>query len=101
MRKYYPEIEYIEINIQSDHLYMVLSFSPKYSISQVIGIIKQNTGKAMKEEFDFIKERYYGRGGLWSVGYFALTIGLDEQMIINYVKYQEKEDSGRSKIALS
>lgn len=100
VRKYYPEIEYIERNIQLDHVHMVLSFPPKYSISQVVGIIKQNTGKAMKDEFDFIKKRYYGRGGLWSVGYFASTVGLDEQMIRNYVKYQEKEDSGRSKIAL-
>lgn len=64
MRKYYPEIEYIEINIQTDQLHMVLSFPPRYSISQVMGITKQNTGKVMKEEFDFIKKKYYGRGGL-------------------------------------
>ena len=43
---------------------MVLSFPPRYSISQVMGITKQNTGKVMKEEFDFIKKKYYGRGGL-------------------------------------
>lgn len=69
---------------------MVLSFPPRYSISQVMGITKQNTGKVMKEEFDFIKKKYYGRGGLQSVGYFASIIGFDEQMIINYVKYQQK-----------
>lgn len=100
IRKYYPEIEYIERNVQIDHVHMVLSFPPKYSISQVIGIIKRNTGKALKDEFDFLKKTYYGRGGIWSIGYFASTIGLDEEMIKRYVKYQEKEDLGQSKIVV-
>jgi len=100
IRKYYPEIEYVERNIQPDHVHMVLSFPPKYSISEVVGIIKQNTGKAMKDEFEFLRKRYYGRGGLWSVGYFASTIGLDEDKIRKYVRYQEREDTGQSSIAL-
>jgi len=99
IRKHYPEIEYIERNIQFDHVHLVLSFPPKYSGAKVVGIIKQNTGKALKDKFDFIKRRYYGRGGMWSVGYFISTVGLDEAMIKNYVKYQQKEDSGQAKLA--
>lgn len=98
IRKHYPEIEYIERNIQKDHVHLVLSFPPKYSGSKVVGIIKQNTGRALREKFDFIKKRYYGRGGMWSVGYFFSTVGLDEEMIKNYVKYQEKEDSGQARL---
>lgn len=100
VRKYYPEIEYIERNIQPDHVHLVLSFPPKYSIAQVVQIIKSNTGKALKEKFKFLQDRYYGRGGVWSVGYFVSTVGLDEAMIKRYVKYQSEEDLGQAKLAL-
>ena len=100
VRRYYPEVEYVERNIQPDHVHLVVSFPPKFSIAQVVGIIKQNTGKAMKDKFTFLKERYSGRGGIWSVGYFASTIGLDEEMIKRYVRYQTKEDFGQAKLAL-
>lgn len=100
VRKYYPEFEYVEVNIRPDHVHLVLSFPPKYSVAEVVGIIKQNTGKALKEKFDFLKQRYYGRGGIWSVGYFVSTVGLNETAIRNYVKYQEKEDLGQAQLAM-
>ena len=100
VRKYYPEIEYIERNIQLDHVHMVLSFPPADSIPMVVGTIKRNTGKALKDKFDFLKRTYYVRGGIWSVGYFVSTVGLDEEMIKKYVRYQEKEDLGQVKLVL-
>jgi putative transposase len=100
IQKRYPEIEYLERNIQSDYVHIVISFPPKYSIAKVVQIIKQNTGKALWEKFEFIRKRYWGRGGIWSVGYFVSTVGLDEQTIMRYVKYQEKEDLGQAKLAL-
>ena len=98
VRKYYPEIEYIERNVLEDHIHVVVSFPPKYSIAKVIQIIKQNTAKALKKKFDFLKERYYGTEGIWSIGYFVSTVGLDEKMIKEYVRYQEKEDLGQAKL---
>ncbi|NQT80695.1 MAG: IS200/IS605 family transposase [Candidatus Aminicenantes bacterium] len=100
VRKNYPEIEYVQRNIQPDHVHLVLSFPPKYSIAKVVQIIKSNTGKAMWEKFDFLRKRYYGRGGIWSAGYFVSTVGLDEKLIEKYVRYQEKEDLGQAKLAL-
>jgi putative transposase len=100
IRKYYPDIEYIERNIQPDHVHLVISFPPRYSIADVIRILKTNTSRGLKGKFEFLRKRYYGRGGMWSVGYFASTVGLDEQMIKRYVKYQEKEDLGQAKLAL-
>jgi putative transposase len=64
----------------------------------VVQILKQNTSRELKEKFDFLKQRYYGAGGIWSVGYFVSTVGLDENMIRNYVRYQEKEDLGQAKL---
>ncbi|MBW1936745.1 MAG: IS200/IS605 family transposase [Deltaproteobacteria bacterium] len=100
IRKVYPEIEYVQRNIQPDHVHIVLSFPPRYSIAKVVQIIKSNTGKAMREKFDFLRKRYYGRGGIWSAGYFVSTVGLDEKLIERYVRYQEKEDLGQAKLAL-
>ena len=99
VRKRYPEIEYRERSIQEDHVHLVLSIPPKMSISKVVQVIKSNTGKALRDKFKFIRERYYGRGGMWSVGYFVSTVGLDEAMIKRYVRYQEKEDLGQAKLA--
>ncbi len=99
IRKNYPEIDYIERNIQPDHVHLVVSFPPKYSIAQVVQIIKQNTGRALKDKFEFLRQRYYGRGGIWSAGYFVSTVGLDEEMIKRYVRYQEQEDLGQAKLA--
>jgi putative transposase len=100
IRKNYPEVEYIERKVQPDHIHIVISFPPKYSIAQVVQIIKQNTGKALKEKFEFLRQRYYGRGGIWSSGYFVSTVGLDEETIRRYVRYQEQEDLGQAKLEL-
>ena len=99
IRKIYPDIEYVQRNIQPDHVHVVLNFPPRYSIAKVVQIIKSNTGKAMWEKFEFLRKRYYGRGGIWSAGYFVSTVGLDEKMIERYVRYQEKEDLGQAKLA--
>ena len=101
VRKRYPEIEYIERNIQPDDVHIVVNFPPKYSIAQVVQIMKQKTGKALRDRFEFLRERYYGRGGIWSAGYFVSTVGLDEETIKRYVRYQEQEDLGQAKLALS
>ena len=99
VRKWYPEIEYEARNIRTDHIHLVLSFPPKYSIAQVVRILKQNTSRGLKEKFAYLKKRYYGRDGIWSVGYFVSTVGLDEETIRRYVKYQTKEDLGQAKLA--
>jgi len=99
VRRSHPEIEYVERNIQPDHVHIVVSFPPKYSIASVVQIIKTNTGKALRDKFEFLRDRYYGRGGIWSVGYFVSTVGLDEETIRCYVQHQEEEDLGQAKLA--
>jgi putative transposase len=100
VRKRYPEIEYLERNIRPDHIHIVVSFPPKYSIAKVVQIIKQNTGKALSKKYEYIRKRYYGAGGMWSAGYFVSTVGLDEKTILEYVRHQEREDLGQAKLAL-
>ncbi len=99
VRKYYPEIEYIERNIQPDHIHIIVSFPPRYSIAKVVNVIKSNTSKGLYEKFKFLQERYHGRVGIWSIGYYVSTVGLDEATIKRYVQHQEKEDLGQAELA--
>ena len=58
VRKHYPEIEYVERNVQPDHVHLVVSFPPKYSIAKVVQILKADTGRALREQFAFLRRRY-------------------------------------------
>jgi putative transposase len=99
VRKYYPEIEYVERNIQPDHIHIIVSFPPRYSIAKVVQLIKSNTSKGLYDKFKFLRERYRGCGGIWSIGYYVSTVGLDETTIKRYVQHQEKEDLGQAELA--
>ena len=56
IREHYPEVEYIEINVQAGYVHRVVSFPPKYSIEKIVQIIKTNTSKEIFEKFKFLKE---------------------------------------------
>ena len=100
IRKHYPDIEYTETSIQPDHVHLVMIIPPKYSISTIVQTIKQHTAKSLREKFEFMKYVFYGRGGIWSIGYFVSTIGLDEKTVQDYVRRQEREDLGQAKLEL-
>lgn len=97
VRKHYPEIEFLERSIQVDHIHLLVSFPPKYSVAKVVGILKQNTGTALMKKFDFLRQRYRDLRSIWSPGYFAVTVGADEKIIRRYIMFQEKEDLGQTK----
>ena len=81
----------MEGNVQTDHIHLVLSFPPKYSISEVVGFLK---GKSAIKIFDMhaeLKKRYWGRH-FWAKGYCVSTVGLDEEQIRKYVRWQLKKD---------
>ena len=74
-----------------DHVHMVLSIPPKYSVSMLIGFLKGKTAIKLHQEFAGHARNYYGKH-FWSRGYFVSTVGLDENKIRKYVKNQENED---------
>ena len=81
----WKKVEILEGSVQEDHLHLVLSFTPKYSISEVVGFLK---GKSTIKIFDInseLKKRYWGRH-FWARGYCVSTIGLDEEQIRKYVR---------------
>jgi putative transposase len=76
--KYYPEIDIVEVNIDKDHMHVLLSIPPQMSVSQAVNVLKTNTGKAMRKKFSFLSKVCWGSGGNWSIGYFVSTDGINE-----------------------
>ena len=100
IRQLYPDIEIREVNHDKDHVHLLLSIPPKMSVSELVRLIKTNTGKALREKFAFLEKVYYGVSGVWSDGYFVSTVGVNEKTIANYVRLQGQEDSGQAKLEL-
>ena len=96
----HPEIEVIEVNTDKDHIHLMVSIAPKMSVSEAVRILKSNTARMMTKKFPFIRQVYDGEMSLWSIGYFASTVGLNERTIQAYIENQGKEDSGQAELEL-
>ena len=101
VKDYYPEIDILKINHDVDHIHVLVVIPPKFSVSQVVRIIKSNTSKDLKKKFPFLKDVYWGTDGIWSDGYFVSTVGINETIIARYIENQGKEDSGQAELVLS
>ena len=100
IRKHHPDWEYIEIGTDGDHVHLHMVIPPKYAVSKVVNILKSNTATRLKEKFEFLEKVYWDGGGIWSTGFFVSTVGVDEEIIRNYVAMQGKEDSGQAELEL-
>jgi len=95
---FHPEIEILEVNTDLDHIHLVMSIPPKFSVSHVVSMVKANTGATMRKRFPFLDKVYWGVEGIWSIGYFVSTTGINEATIRKYVQRQGEEDSGQAKL---
>ena len=87
----WKKLEILEMNVQEDHVHLVLSIPPKHSVAEVIGFLKGKCAIKMFDRHLDLKKRYWGRH-FWAKGYCVSTVGLDEDKIRKYVKWQRKKD---------
>ena len=92
------DTQLIEFNIMKDHIHMIVRIPPKYAVSDVIKKIKGITSLNLRKKFDWLKKVYWKEGVVWSPGYFVSTIGIDEKVIIKYVKWQQRQDLGQARL---
>jgi len=97
-RRIFPDIEIIKANTDKDHVHLLVSIPPKYSVAEVVRHLKGRSAHAMRVKFPFLEKVYYGTDGLWSDGYFVSTIDINEEIIKKYIENQGKEDSGQVKL---
>ena len=100
IRKYKPDLEYIEIGMDKDHVHLHMIIPPKYSVSEIVNQIKSNVSRDMKKRFEFLADVYWGTDSVWSTGFFVSTVGINEETIRKYVQMQGKEDSGQAELEL-
>ena len=85
------QVEVIEANVQADHVHVILSIAPKYSVSSIMGYLKGKLALRVFATYPAVKKRLWG-GKLWSRGYCVSTVGIDEDKVRKYVRWQETRD---------
>ena len=84
------EIE--ELKVMRDHVHLVVIVPPKVSISELMGVLKGKTAIGLFKSYKNLRKKPYWGNHFWSRGYCVTTIGLDEEKIRRYVKYQENKE---------
>ncbi len=82
----------IEGHMVQDHVHMLISIPPKYSVSEVIGYIKGKSAISVARQFGGRKKNFNGER-LWARGYAVSTVGFETEKIRAYIKNQEQLDS--------
>ena len=90
--KKYPTLWIENINTNDDHVHLQIEISPNIAISDAVCKLKAVSSRYLRSKFKFIREIYLEKDGIWSVGYFSSTIGLNETQIRKYIDWQGKKD---------
>ena len=86
------DVEVWELSVQADHVHLVCSIPPKVSVSQFMGLLKGKLAIKLFRSYPKLRQKPYWGKHFWSRGYFVSTVGVDEEMIRRYVRYQEEQD---------
>ena len=83
------DVELLEGKAMPDHVHMLLSVPPRYSIAMTVGYLKGKSAIRIHREIMRTKGTLFGRT-FWARGYCVSTVGLDEAMIREYIRNQEE-----------
>ena len=95
-----PGVEIEEIGFDKDHVHFVMVIPPKYSISDVMAQMKSQSASALRSRYKWLSRVYFKENIVWSTGYFVSSVGANEEIIKNYVKYQGQRDLGQLRLEL-
>ena len=88
----WKRVEILELNVMEDHVHIIVSIPPKVSVSELMGILKGKTAIKLFKSYPGLKSKPYWGNHFWSRGYCVSTVGLNEDMIRKYIKYQEETE---------
>ncbi len=87
----YKQVEIIEAEACKDHIHMLVSIPPKYSVSQIMGYLKGKSSLMIFEKYANMKYKY-GNRHFWCRGYYVDTVGRNKKVIAEYIRNQLQED---------
>jgi putative transposase len=82
-----------EGHLLADHVHMMISIPPKYSVSSVVGFIKGKSAIHLARVYGEQKQNYTGQS-FWARGYFVSTVGRDEATIRDYIRTRSRKTNG-------
>lgn len=88
-----------EGHLMRDHVHICLSIPPKFAVSNVVGYLKGKSAISIAKNFRG-RQRNFNGENFWARVYFVSTVGLDENMVIDYIINQKKEDEHRDQLKL-
>ena len=88
------------MNIQPEHVHLIAMIPPKKSVSDMMGILKGRSAIRIFKNFQYLKRKPYWGNHFWAPGYCVDTVGLNEEMIRKYVKFQEKRERHEEQLKL-
>lgn len=92
-------VEIIEAQACPDHIHMMISIPPKYSVSQIMGYLKGKSGLMIFDRHANLKYKY-GNRHFWARGYFVDTVGRNKKAIKAYIQNQLEEDKMSDQISI-
>ncbi len=90
--KKYPTLWIEAVNGDEDHVHLQIEIPPNIAVSDAVGILKNLSSQHLRKTFKFIREMYLDKDGIWSVGYFSSSVGLNEEQVKRYIEWQGKQD---------
>ena len=92
-------VEIIEAELCPDHVHMLISIPPKYSVSQIMGYLKGKSSLMIFDRHANLKYKY-GNRHFWARGYYVDTVGRNNKQIQEYIKHQLDEDQIADQMSL-
>lgn len=93
-------VEVLNAEACPDHIHMLLSIPPKYSVSKFMGYLKGESSTMLYEQFGELKYKYRNRE-FWCKGYYVDTVGKNEARISEYISKQLEEDKMGDQLTMS
>ncbi|TVP10156.1 transposase [Shewanella sp. KCT] len=78
-----------ELNVQIDHVHLVIKVPPKLSISKLMGALKGKIALKICSKYPYLRKNKLWGNHFWQRGYFVDTVGINEEVIRRYVRHQE------------
>ncbi len=95
----YKGVEILEAEACKDHIHMLVSIPPKYSVSQIMGYLKGKSSLMIFEKYANMKYKY-GNRHFWCRGYYVDTVGRNKKAIEQYIRNQLQEDCSEDQLTM-
>lgn len=95
---YQKECRIEEGCLVKDHVHMLISIPPKYSVSTIVGFLKGKSAMHIARQFGNVRRNFVGQN-FWARGYFVSTVGFNEDAVRKYIQHQEREDQRLSQLS--